>query len=195
MLGLADSKIMFDASVTGGTVAVGTTPEGALEFEGPCGILALPKNPAQSDPTDDEREGELYIPPSGDPSLPPVPECFDHDPTVAPALEPTLTNVQGVVFQQSCSFNACHGNSAQAAGLNLQAPELLAELLNHEVAGNPGVSLVEPGDLDNSWLYQMIATCEPDGGTGSHMPLNSPVLLDDRSIALVREWILDGAPG
>ena len=27
----------------------------------------------------------------------------------------------------------------------------------------------------------------------SHMPYNSPVLLDDRSIALVREWILDGA--
>ena len=28
---------------------------------------------------------------------------------------------------------------------------------------------------------------------GSHMPLNAPVLLDDRSIALVREWILAGA--
>ena len=38
-----------------------------------------------------------------------------------------------------------------------------------------------------------MADCEPEGGSGSHMPLNSPVLLDDRSIALVREWIAGGA--
>ncbi|PRP97134.1 c-type cytochrome domain-containing protein [Enhygromyxa salina] len=195
MLGLAESKIMFDATVTGGTKAVGTSPDGALDFQGPCGVLPVAKNPAQAEPTDEERAGELYIPPSGDPGLPPVPACIDHDPSVAPAIEPTLSNVQGVVFQQSCSFNACHGDSGQAAGLNLQAPDLLAELLNHEVVGNPGVALVEPGDPENSWLYQIIASCQPDGGTGSHMPLNSPVLLDDRSIALVREWILDGAPG
>jgi hypothetical protein len=184
---------MFDASVTGGTTAVGVDGD-VLEFEGSCAMLVLPKNPAQNLPTQDEIDGDLYIPPSGDDTLPPIPECTDHDPTVAPSLEPTLTNVAGVVFQQSCTFNACHGDSAQAAGLNLQAPDLLAELMNHEVMGNAGASLVEPGDLDNSWLYQIVAKCEPEGGTGNHMPLNAPVLLDDHSVALVREWILDGAP-
>jgi hypothetical protein len=194
MLGLAESKVMFDASVTGGTTAVGMSQDGALEFEGPAGMLVLPKNPSQSLPTQEEIDAELYIPPSGDDALPPIPECFDHDPATAPVLEPTLSNVAAVVFQQSCTFNSCHGSSAQAAGLNLQAPDLLTELMNHEVMGNTGASLVEPGDLDNSWLYQIMAKCDPDGGTGSHMPLNAPVLLDDSSVALVREWILDGAP-
>lgn len=193
MLGLAESKVMFDATVTGGTVAVGTTEDGALEYEGPCGIFIVPKNPAQGMPTAAEIAGELYVPPSGDDTLPPVPECVDHDPSVAPIIEPTLSNVAGVVFQQSCSFNACHGASAQAAGLNLQAPDLLSELLNHEVIGNAGATLVEPGDPDNSWLYQIMANCQPDGGTGSHMPLNAPVLLNDQTVALVREWIAGGA--
>jgi hypothetical protein len=184
---------MFDASVTGGSVAVGANQEGVLEFEGPCGILTLAKNPSQGLPTAEEIAAEMYVPPSGDDTLPPVPECVDHDPSVAPVLEPTLTNVAAVVFQQSCTFNACHGASSQAAGLNLQAPELLAELLDHEVLGNVGATLVEPGDLENSWLYQIMAKCEPGGGSGNHMPLNAPVLLGDSSVALVRDWILAGA--
>jgi len=32
-----------------------------------------------------------------------------------------------------------------------------------------------------------------ESGVVTHMPRNSPVLLDDRSIALVREWIAAGA--
>jgi hypothetical protein len=57
------------------------------------------------------------------------------------------------------------------------------------------MALVEPGDPDNSWLYQILSECEPMGQNGvvTHMPRNSPVLLDDRSIALVREWIAAGA--
>ena len=193
MLGLAESKVLFDATVTGGTTAVGTSEDGALEYEGTVAMIIVAKNPAQGPPTQAEIDAELYIPPSDD-MIPPVPPCTDHDPSVAPVLEPTLSNVAAVVFAQSCTFNACHGASAQAAGLNLQAPDLLTELLGHEVIGNAGASLVEPGDLDNSWLYQILASCEPDGGSGQHMPLNAPVLLDDSSIALVREWILAGAP-
>jgi hypothetical protein len=187
MLGLAESKIMFDASVTGGTT------DGAVEFEAPAAVFAIPKNAAQSPPTQAEKDAPLYVPPSSAGDIPSVPECVDHDPSVSPTLAPTLSNVAAVVFQQSCAFNSCHGHSAQAAGLNLQAPNLHAELLGHQVVGNPGASLVEPGDLENSWLYEILASCEPDGGSGSHMPLNSPVLLDDRSIALVREWIAAGA--
>jgi hypothetical protein len=192
MLGLAESKIMFDATVTGGTSAVGMTGD-IFEYEGTAAILTLPKNPAQSMPTQQEIEGPLHVPPGSDSDIPPIPECIDHDPTVAPTLTPTLTNVAAVVFAQSCMFNACHGTAGQAGGLNLQASNLHAELLGHEVTGNVGATLVEPGDPDNSWLYQIMANCVPDGGSGSHMPLNAPILLDDRSIALVREWIAGGA--
>ena len=193
MLGLAESKVLFDATVTGLTQAVGETPEGVIQFEGPSAMFVLPKNPAQTMPSTSEIEGELYIPPSGDDTVPPIPACTDHDPSVPPVLEPTLTNAAAVVFQQSCTFNACHGDSAQAAGLNLQAPDLHAELLGHQVLGNAGATLVEPGDPASSWLYEIIASCTPEGGSGNHMPLNAPVLLDDRSIALVREWIAAGA--
>jgi hypothetical protein len=195
MLGLAESRVMMDVTVTGGTVAVGQE-DGIFMFEGPCGILAVPKNPAQSMPTEAEKNGPLHVPPSGNPNIPPVPECHDHDPGVMPDLEPTLSNVFAAVFQPSCMFNACHGQSGQAAGLNLQAPDLLAELLDHQVLGSPGTSLVEPGDPDNSWLYQVMASCTPTangGGIASHMPRNAPVLLDDRTVALVREWIASGA--
>jgi hypothetical protein len=137
----------------------------------------------------------LNVPDSGDEGIPPVPECIDHDPSVQPLLEPTLANVFDAVFQPSCTFNACHGSSGQAAGLDLQATDLLTELLDHQVQGDTGMALVEPGDPDNSWLYQVLSSCAPqDGGNvGSHMPLNAPVLLGDTSVALVREWIAAGA--
>jgi hypothetical protein len=194
MLGLAESRVLIDITVTGGTEAVGEV-DGVLEYEGPCGILMVPKNPAQSPPTADEIDGPLNVPDSGDPGIPPVPECVDHDPSVAPLLEPTLANVFDAVFQGSCTLNACHGISGQAAGLNLQAPDLLTELLDHQVQGDTGMPLVEPGNPDNSWLYQVLSSCAPqDGGNvGSHMPLNAPVLLGDTSVALVREWIAAGA--
>jgi hypothetical protein len=196
MPGLAETKVLMDLSVTGGTEAVGVDENGVLEYEGPCGVLAVPKNPALGMPTQAERDGPLIVPESGDQGIPPIPECVDHDPAVAPVLAPTLENVFAAVFQPSCMFNACHGVSGQAAGLNLQAPDLLAELLGHEVLGNPGAALVEPGDPDGSWLYQVLASCEPmnDGGVAqTHMPRNSPVLMNDQTIALVREWIAAGA--
>jgi hypothetical protein len=197
MLGLAESRVLMDITVTGGTVAVGQTPEGVYEFEGPCGVLAVAKNPAQGPPTSAEIEGPFYIPPTKpeDENIPPVPECEDHDPSVEPELEPTLTNVFAGVFNQSCAFNACHGSSGGAAGLDLQAADLHAELLGHETLGNPGMALVEPGDPDNSWLYQVMSQCAPMGETGvrPHMPLNAPFLMEDEAIAIVREWIAAGA--
>ena len=195
MLGLADSEVMMDISVNAGTQAVGQQ-DGIFMFEGECSVLAIPKNSSQGLPTQAEKDGPLNVPDSGDPGLPPVPECVDHDPSVAPTIEPTLDNVFAAVFQPSCMFSSCHGQAGQAAGLNLQSPDLLTELLDHEVVGSPGTALVEPGDPDNSWLYQVMSSCSPmnsQGGLATHMPRNAPVLLDDTAVALVREWIANGA--
>ncbi|EDM73595.1 hypothetical protein PPSIR1_12413 [Plesiocystis pacifica SIR-1] len=196
MLALVEADYIPDVSVVGGTEAVGQDADGVIEFEGPCAFLALPKSPDQGPPSVDELLTPLYLPPS-DEGIDPAPDCVDHDPLAEPSLEPSLSNVAAVVFQQSCAFNACHGASAQAAGLNLQAPDLHAELLDHEVLGNPGASLIEPGDPEASWLYELVSSCSPGEAMGlsaSSMPLNAPVLLDDASIALVREWIAAGAP-
>jgi len=194
MLGLAESDVMLDVAVNGGSVAVGQA-EGVFEFEGPCDYISVPKGVEQGPPTAAEIAGPFHVPASGDANVPPVPECVDHDPSVAPTLAPTLANVSAAVFQPSCSFSSCHGATGQAAGLNLQAPNLLSELLDHEVVTNPGATLVEPGDPHSSWLYQRMASCAPQtGGVAlGHMPRNSPVLLGDETVALVREWIAGGA--
>jgi hypothetical protein len=195
MLGLAETEILMDVSVNGGTTAVGQT-DGVFEYEASCNFFGIPKDLQQTLPTAAERNGPFNVPPSGDDSIPPVPECVDHDPSVMPSLAPTLSNVAAAVFQPSCMFSACHGSAGQAAGLDLQSPTLLTELLDHQVVGNPGASLIEPGDPDSSWLYQVMANCEPqaDGGSVvSHMPRNAPFLLNDDAVALVREWIAGGA--
>ncbi|WP_106394810.1 hypothetical protein [Enhygromyxa salina] len=195
MLGLAESDILMDITVNGGTVAVGES-DGVLEYEGSCDFFGIPKSIEQTLPTQAEREGPFRVPESGDEGVPPVPECVDHDDSVAPEMAPTLDNVAAVVFEASCTFSSCHGTAGQAAGLNLQAPNLLGELLDHEVVGNPGMALVEPGEPGGSWLYQVMARCEPmtgDGYGASHMPRNAPVLLSDEAVALVREWIAGGA--
>lgn len=192
MLGLAEMDALMDTSVTGGTTAVGQNGD-IIEFEGSCGTLALPKNPEQGPPTQAEIDGEMYVPPIDpeDADIPPVPECVDADETVAPDLEPTLTNVADTVFKQSCTFNSCHGRATAIAGLDLEATDLHGALVGVESSGVPGSQLVVPGDPDNSRLYQKISMCDP--GAGQHMPLNAPVLLDDGTIALVREWIANGA--
>ncbi|KIG16852.1 hypothetical protein DB30_04014 [Enhygromyxa salina] len=195
MLGLAETEILMDITVNGGSMAVGQT-DGVLEYEAACNFFGIPKDIQQTLPTASERNGPFNVPPSGDEGVPPVPACVDHNPNVQPSLAPTLANVEAAVFQPSCMFNACHGSSGQAAGLDLQSPNLLAELLGHQVQGNPGASLVEPGDPDSSWLYQVMSSCEPQGDGGgivAHMPRNAPVLLNDDAVALVREWIAAGA--
>lgn len=195
MLGLAESGTLMDMSVNGGTVATGQT-DGIYEYEGHCSYLAVPKGTDQTVPTEAEKNGPFNVPESGDEGIPPVPECIDHDPTVEPIIAPTLQNVFDAVFLPSCMYSACHGSVGDAAGLDLQSPTLLAELLDHEVVGNPGAPLVEPGDPDNSWLYQVMSKCEPatdGGGVATHMPRNAPILLSDEMVALVREWIAGGA--
>jgi hypothetical protein len=195
MLALAESGTLMDMSVNSGSMAVGQV-DCIYQYEGHCDYLAVPKGTDQTVPTAAEKNGPFNVPPSGDEGIPPVPECIDHDPTVEPIIAPTLQNVFDAVFLPSCMFSACHGSVGDASGLDLQSPTLLAELLDHEVVGNPGATLVEPGDPDNSWLYQVMSTCEPaidGGGVASHMPRNAPILLSDEMVALVREWIAGGA--
>lgn len=72
--------------------------DGALLYEGPCEYLVVTKNPAQSMPTQAERDGPLELPPSGDDARPQVPPCVDHDPTVAPSVAPTLLSDTSVAL-------------------------------------------------------------------------------------------------
>lgn len=196
MLGLADSAVLMDAGVASGSL-VGMDGD-VLMNEGACSAIGLPKNEAQGMPTADEIAAPLYVPPSdpGDADLPPVPTCVEFDPATAAHQPATLASIAETMFT-SCTFSSCHGGgSNSAAGLDLMAEDLRAELLGHEVAAATSLPLVAPGDPDGSWLYRLVSSCEPTDDSGkvvAHMPRNAPTLNDPALIAKVRDWIAAGA--
>ncbi len=194
MLGLAETEVVMDTTVSTGNQAVGVTDDGVVQFEGPCKSFVLPKSPEQSMPTQAELEGDLYLPPTdpGDADMPALPECVEPDQNAEPSLEPSLSNV-AAIFSQSCAFNSCHGSAARAGNLDLENRSTLYEqLVGRASMLAPDVPLVDAGNPDGSFLYQKIAECEPSAGAS--MPLNAPILLSAESIAVVREWIAAGAP-
>lgn len=197
MLGLADSRAIMDISVLAGSHGVGEE-EGVLLHEGNCGVLAVPENAAQVEPTAEEKEGPLYVPPSdpGDVDLEPLKRCVDADEAVPSKGAPSLDAIHGAIFAPGCIFSSCHDAKQPAAGLDLQSPGLHARLLAHKVAARVDEPLVAPGDAAGSWLYQIVSRCDPTDSGGQvlrHMPYNAPTLLTDGSVALIRAWINAGA--
>ena len=195
MLGFADSPLLFDGTVS---ERVELDPEGNIfRAGGECQTLGIPKNAAQGLPTQEEKDGPLYIPVSDLPAdqVSPTLECEDADPAAMPETEATLSAVTEYVLLPGCSYTSCHG-SGTAGGLRFDGEDLHGALLGHEVQGTAQMPLVDPGNPEGSWLYRKMAYCEPQDGEGavtSHMPINSPILLDDALVALVREWIAAGA--
>lgn len=89
------------------------------------------------------------------------------------------------IFDQSCGSGACHINSSQN-GVNLSNYQ---NVINSE-GQQYGRLIVDPGDADNSPLYDKIASSDPENG--SRMPRGgSP--LSDTKIEQVRVWINEGA--
>ena len=197
MLGLADMRVMMNGSVDGGTALVGSDG-GVLEFEGPCSVFALPKNSAQKLPTPAEQDAPLYVPPAadGDLDLDPVKPCVDSTGDAEPLAPATLASLRATVFNPSCSFSSCHGGKSPVS-VRLDGPDLHDVLLGTASSADMKVPLIEPGNLDNSWLYQLVSRCEPTDAGGhvhTHMPYNAPNLLEPRLVAKLRAWILAGAP-
>lgn len=196
MLGLADMRVMMNASVDSGSELVGNE-DGRAMFKGPCATIALPKNAAQGMPSQAEQAGPLYVPPQtgGDVDLDPVKPCVDASGDAEPAVEPTLTNLRSTLFNPSCTFSSCHGGKTPVH-LGLDRADLHAVLLGEPVLADTTMPLVDPGDPDNSWLYQLLSRCDPQDDSDVvhiHMPFNAPTLLDERTIATFRAWIEAGA--
>jgi len=197
MLGLVDSRVMIESRVMDGSELVGVDGE-VLLSEAECSNYAVQKNAAQSPPTAAEREAPLYVPPSepGDVDLEPTKKCVDSA-AAEPDTPVTLVSVRDAIFAPSCSFSSCHDAKAPAAGLDLQtAAGLGARLIDHSVVAKTDLALVAAGDPEASWLYRLVAECEPQNGDGvvvRHMPFNAPTLLPDPLVAKLRAWIEAGA--
>lgn len=196
MLGFADMGAMLDVSVSEDNEVV-ETRDGIVYNTGECTGVALPKSDSQAMPSDDEADTPMYVPPSADKGgeVEPIPDCVDTPADADAGYAPTLTNVKEQIFGPGCSFSACHNGTSSAAGLDLSAEDVHAELMGHQVYAPTDLPLVAPGDAQGSWLYRIMSECEPSAGDVgvAHMPRNSPTLLDADLVATVRDWIDQGA--
>ncbi|MGD8317376.1 MAG: hypothetical protein PVH76_06500 [Myxococcales bacterium] len=112
----------------------------------------------------------------------------------------TFAQVQQQIFEgYGCTASACHGEAAQG-GLNLQAPNAYANLINVP-ASSGDYMRVFPGEQELSLLYQKVAAktqgfelgALENAISGGAMPTSNEVL-SENDLDLLRAWIRGGAP-
>jgi hypothetical protein len=95
------------------------------------------------------------------------------------------------VFQHYCV--ACHLTGEEPGNLALNPADAYQNLVGRNSVESPLVR-VKPGSSEDSYLMRKIeGTHLKAGGKGARMPLGGPVL-DETSIAIIRAWIVAGAP-
>lgn len=114
----------------------------------------------------------------------------------APLVEPepgapTLAEVQAQVFTPSCALSGCHLGAGAPFGLDLSEGRAYTNTVGVRSGEVPALFRIAPGDPDASYLVHKVEGRE--GIVGARMPLGRPPLSEQR-IALLREWIADGAP-
>jgi hypothetical protein len=113
------------------------------------------------------------------------PACMgDSDPANAVSFR---TDLQDGVFRRA-KCNDCHTNNG--SGANQSGLDLSTYTTLRTGGGRSGASIVVNGDPCASILVQKIETSPP---FGRRMPYNGPPYLSAADIALVRDWIAEGA--
>jgi len=95
---------------------------------------------------------------------------------------------EGVQAIVASNCLTCHSADSALGDLDLET-DLYAATVG--VTGAYGVTIVEPGDLDNSMLY--LKTTNQQGSDGSEMPVGTGGLSQPEN-DIIANWILDGAP-
>jgi hypothetical protein len=102
-------------------------------------------------------------------------------------LTPQLDSIQKHVFTPVCA--TCHSGAAAPLGLRLDDGASFAMLVNAPSVEDPALLRVTPGNPNASYLIQKL---EGTASAGGRMPLNGPALPAE-TIAVIRQWIIDGA--
>ena len=102
------------------------------------------------------------------------------------------TQIQQQILNPACV--ACHTDDGRtpSSGLNLKTGVSIANLVNIASVGKAGAVRVIPGNPSGSYLIQKLEGA-PDI-VGLRMPRNGPPYLTTEQIALIRQWIQNGAP-
>jgi hypothetical protein len=99
-----------------------------------------------------------------------------------------LKSIQDNVFTPICT--QCHAGAGAPLGLRLDEASSYAMLVNAPSVEVPSLNRVTPGDPDNSYLIHKL---EGRAAVGAQMPLGQPAL-PAATIAVIRQWIANGAP-
>jgi hypothetical protein len=105
---------------------------------------------------------------------------------------PTFSALWAEVFTPSCAFVFCHGGTDDFLSMATQsvAYEAMVGAISHgPECGSTGLTIVQPGDPDASLLYLKV-TSPP---CGNKMPAMYGLVLDDRELAQIKQWITLGA--
>lgn len=105
-------------------------------------------------------------------------------------LQPTLASIQALVLTPSCAKAGCHNAASAQAGLVLDPGASWANLVNVVSSQNMLLTRVIPLDPDGSFLVQKLEGTAPVGG---RMPADGPPFLQQATVDVIRQWILDGA--
>ncbi len=109
-------------------------------------------------------------------------------------IEPTLSNIQTMVFDQTCA-SLCHepgGPGFTSTGLDLSSKAQSFSLLVDVNSAQSSLKRVAPGDPDNSYMIQKLEGTHASTGFGGQMPLNFG-LLSTLQIKMIRDWVSAGA--
>ncbi|MCO5252457.1 MAG: hypothetical protein M9949_13705 [Candidatus Kapabacteria bacterium] len=96
----------------------------------------------------------------------------------------TFSSIQTELLTKNCALSGCHAGSIPAGGLVLTSEVAYNNIVNKIAFGE--TMYIEPGDPDNSYLYQRVNT-----NTSSVMPPTGK--LPQYMIDTLRVWIENGA--
>ncbi|MFT7624764.1 MAG: mono/diheme cytochrome c family protein, partial [Myxococcota bacterium] len=105
--------------------------------------------------------------------------------------DPVLPQNIADIFTSACA--GCHTNGGESGGLALDPDVAIANVIDVESVGGSGMSLITPGDPDNSWLYLKITAA--DGASPMPQGTEGLATTDAAAADAIREWILSLADG
>lgn len=105
-------------------------------------------------------------------------------------LEPSFGSIQTHVFDKQCALADCHAGLMPESQLILEEKYAYGQLVNRPSVGIPELLLINPHHSGQSYLVLKL-----EGGqiVGEQMPLGEAPL-PDSVIAVIRQWIDNGAP-
>ena len=109
-------------------------------------------------------------------------------------FQPTIEDIQAHVFTPICS--RCHHGALAPQGLHLSDTQTsYSNLVNVASQEQPQLKRVLPGDPDGSYIIHKLEGTQESGNQMPNGCPSSEPCLDHDTIAVIRQWIADGAPG